>query len=113
MSSITSTATIQCLRSIFARFGLPEHVVTDNGPSFMSDGFKDFLLKNGISVSRKSCSDVKIWDEENEKGQCTDQVGSILIQLQNHTSEHNWCFSSRDANGKTTKVHLRLPQARS
>ena len=48
MSSTTSSATIQCLRSIFATFGLPEVLVSDNMPNFVSAEFEDFLLKNGV-----------------------------------------------------------------
>ena len=48
MPSITSAATIQHLRAIFAQFGLSEQVVTDNGPSFISAEFKEFLRKNGV-----------------------------------------------------------------
>ena len=33
MSSTTSTATIQCLRDVFARFGISERIVTDNAPN--------------------------------------------------------------------------------
>ena len=36
MSSITSTKTIQVLRSVFATHGLPQEVVTDNGTSVRS-----------------------------------------------------------------------------
>ena len=48
MSSTTSTATINALRSLFARFGLPVQVVSDNGPQFTSEEFTSFLKKNGI-----------------------------------------------------------------
>ena len=48
MSSTTSTATIQHLRTIFSRFGLPETLVSDNGPQFSSEEFKSFCHKNGI-----------------------------------------------------------------
>ena len=41
-------ATIQSLRNIFARVGLPEQVITDNGRNFVSEEFKEFLQKNGI-----------------------------------------------------------------
>ncbi len=47
MSSITSQ-TIEKLRSIFARHGLPKTIVSDNGPSFVSSEFKTFLQLNGI-----------------------------------------------------------------
>ena len=48
LPSITSTTTIQCLRRIFATFGLPDSLVTDNGPSFVSHEFEQSLQLNGI-----------------------------------------------------------------
>ena len=43
-----STRTIEILRSIFARNGVPEQLVSDNGPQFTSDEFQTFLKRNGI-----------------------------------------------------------------
>ena len=48
MSTATSQATIQQLQLLFAQFGLPDTVVTDNGSSFVSQEFEDFLKRNGI-----------------------------------------------------------------
>lgn len=48
MQSITSAKTIEKLRIIFANHGLPHKVVTDNGPSFTSAEFGEFMTKNGI-----------------------------------------------------------------
>ena len=48
LPSITSSVTEQCCRQIFATFGVPEVLVTDNGPSFVSAEFESFLKKNGI-----------------------------------------------------------------
>lgn len=48
MKTTTAGATIIKLKEIFARFGLPEKLVSDNGPPFSSVEFKDFLDKNGI-----------------------------------------------------------------
>ena len=48
MNSITSAKTIEKLRIIFATFGLPRKVVTDNGTSFTSAEFKSFMSDNGI-----------------------------------------------------------------
>ena len=48
MSSTTSTGTAQCLREVFARFGLPERIVTDNAPNSVSSEFIYFLKQNGI-----------------------------------------------------------------
>ena len=47
-ASATSSATIKILKTIFARFGLPELVVSDNGQCFVSEEFKSFLSTNGI-----------------------------------------------------------------
>ena len=48
MSSTTATATIQQLRMIFSHFGLPETLVSDNGPQFSSEEFRSFCRVNGI-----------------------------------------------------------------
>ena len=48
MSTTTSIATIQVLREIFARYGLPEILVSDNGPQFKSVEFEQFCVNNGI-----------------------------------------------------------------
>ena len=48
MSSITASATIQCLHNIFAQFGIPKNVVSNNGPTFISMEFKQFLQRNGV-----------------------------------------------------------------
>jgi len=48
MQSITSEKTIEKLRSVFATHGLPKQIVTDNGTSFTSDKFQEFVKKNGI-----------------------------------------------------------------
>lgn len=45
---ITTAATISSLRKIFGRFGMPEVLVTDNGPQLTSDTFEEFCEANGI-----------------------------------------------------------------
>ena len=48
MSSTTTSATLNVLRDIFSRQGLPEMLVSDNGPQFCSQEFEDYCVKNGI-----------------------------------------------------------------
>mgnify|MGYP002803560887 CR=1 FL=1 len=48
MSRSTSSTTIAALRHIFCNFGLPEHIVTDNGSQFTSEEFQRYLKDNDI-----------------------------------------------------------------
>lgn len=48
MNSITSHNTIETLTTIFARHGLPDCVMTDNGTSFTRYEFQSFMKNNGI-----------------------------------------------------------------
>ncbi|KAL2088270.1 hypothetical protein ACEWY4_015169 [Coilia grayii] len=48
MHTTTSAKTIEALRILFAAYGLPKEVVTDNGPQFVSDEFETFLSRNGV-----------------------------------------------------------------
>ncbi|XP_044139657.1 uncharacterized protein K02A2.6-like [Bufo gargarizans] len=48
MPSITSAATILVLRKLFAQFGLPTAIVSDNGTQFTSHEFQSFLSGLGV-----------------------------------------------------------------
>ena len=49
MKSTTATITIDELCCLFSLRGIPEQIVSDNGPQFKSDEFKQFLSENGIT----------------------------------------------------------------
>ena len=44
--------TIEIFRHLYSTFGLPEHIVSDNGPQFMREKFKAFLHNNDIQHTR-------------------------------------------------------------
>ena len=48
MPCTTASKTIEELRKLFSAYGLPEQVVTDNGPQFIAEEFAAFLRQNGI-----------------------------------------------------------------
>ncbi|KAK3738593.1 hypothetical protein QZH41_009884, partial [Actinostola sp. cb2023] len=48
LRSTTSAAIIGHLKKIFAAYGLPEKVITDNGANLVSQEFEDFLKTHGV-----------------------------------------------------------------
>ena len=48
----TTTGTIAILRTWFSRYGLPNQLITDNGPQFISFEFDRFCKQNGIKHIR-------------------------------------------------------------
>jgi len=45
LASTTSSAVISDMKSIFARHGIPELLISDNGPQYVSKEFKEFSEK--------------------------------------------------------------------
>ncbi|KAJ8357039.1 hypothetical protein SKAU_G00198330 [Synaphobranchus kaupii] len=54
MGSTTTSKTIQALRGLFSRHGLPEVLVSDNGPQFISSEFATFLQESGVKHLRSA-----------------------------------------------------------
>ena len=48
MTTTSSLATIEKMRQMFATYGLRETIVTDNGPSFTSSEFREYMKENGV-----------------------------------------------------------------
>ena len=42
------SSNIRALRQLFAAYGLPQQLVSDNGPQFSSVEFATFLTRNGV-----------------------------------------------------------------
>ena len=54
MKSITAASTIDIMRLVFARNGVPAQIVSDNGPTFTSEEFAEFMRRNGIKHTRSA-----------------------------------------------------------
>ena len=52
MSSTTAERTIEVLRYLFAAYGIPEKIVTNNGPQFVAQEFATFMKGNGVKYIR-------------------------------------------------------------
>lgn len=48
MKTTAAPYLVEVMTTLFARWGLPKKVFSDNGPEFVSDVFTAFLIKNGI-----------------------------------------------------------------
>ena len=54
LKSTTANKTIEELRKLFVSYGLPEQMVTDNGPQFISEQFAIFVKSNGVKHIKSS-----------------------------------------------------------
>ena len=91
-SSTTSSAVMDVLRPLFARFGVPETVVTDNGPGFVSQEFEHFLRSNGIhhptsapyhpasnGLAERAVQTVKRGLKKEKSGNLTARLAKVLL----------------------------------
>lgn len=75
MKKIDATETIEVLKVIFARFGIPLSIKADNGPQFPSVGFRQFCENNNIELINTT----PYWPQEN--GEVERQNRSLLNRL--------------------------------
>ena len=45
LPNITASTTILKLKNLFARYGIPDQMISDNGPQFKADEFSEFSEK--------------------------------------------------------------------
>ena len=48
LDNLSSSTTITHLKSLFARYGIPDKLISDNGPQYSSDAFKSFAKSYGF-----------------------------------------------------------------
>ena len=75
---------IPCLDEIFATFGLPKEVISDNGPSFKSKEIKKFMNENGIQ--HKTIT--PLWPQANESETFMKPLMKAIRTA--HLQKHNW-----------------------
>jgi transposase InsO family protein len=96
MPTITSSATIEKLRVLFAQFGLPDVIVTDNGSNFTSSEFDTFCQRNGIKhitsapfhpstngLAERAVQTVKRGILKLKEGSLTDKLSRFLFSYRN------------------------------
>ena len=72
LKTTTRTKLIETISPMFARFGVPLSLLTENGPQFVSEEFEAFLRVHGIEHSRVT----PLWPQAN--GEVESQNRSLL-----------------------------------
>ena len=72
MNTVTANSIIKALEPIFARYGYPLSIKTDNGPQFVAESFEAYLEQNGIEHRRST----PYWPQAN--GEVERQNRSLL-----------------------------------
>ena len=80
---MTSSTVIQCLDRIFALCGTTQYIHSDNGPAFISQEFKAYLIRRNIASSKSS-----IYNPAGN-GQVEKYVGIIWKTVQLALKTHN------------------------
>ena len=85
MKSTTSDKVIQALNRFFVTHGLPLSVRTDNWLQFVSESFKNFMSKNGITHRHTT----PLWPRAN--GEAERQNRAIMKRIRiAHASGRDW-----------------------
>ena len=112
MSTITATKTIEQLRIIFAMHGLPRKVVTDNGPTFTSEQFRNFMSLNGIAhmttapyhPSSNGLAERAVQTVKQGLKRTAGPSLQVSVHIQNHPALNYWCFTIGITNGTSSQV---------
>ncbi|XP_015124154.1 uncharacterized protein K02A2.6-like [Diachasma alloeum] len=83
MPSTNSQMVIKVLRGLFATFGLPQTIVSDNGTAFSSNEIKEFYKKNGIKY-------LYIAPYHPESNGQAERMVQTTIRSLNKLTEGNW-----------------------
>ena len=96
VSSTSSAVTIKVLRNLFAVHGIPELLFSDNGTSFTSEEFKQFVKKNGIrhrtsspyhpatnGLAECAVQVIKAGLRKNQEGDMDLRLARLLFKYQN------------------------------
>lgn len=85
MKSITAKNTIEVLKEIFSRLGLPVSITSDNGKQFANEYTQSYCDENGIKLFRT----IPYWPQMN--GEVERQNRDILKRLKiSHATKSDW-----------------------
>ena len=119
--SPTGVVTIEKLQFTFSSLGLPEILVTDNGPSFSSSEFTDFVKANGIQhvktvpyhpasngLAERAVQTFKACMKKLSKGSLQDRVNSFLFKYRTTPQTTTGVSPAELLMGRKLLTHLDL-----
>ena len=120
-NSSTTAITIEKLQFTFSSLGLPEILVTDNGPSFSSSEFTDFVKANGIQhiktvpyhltsngLAKGAVQTFKACMKKLSKGPLQDRVNSFLFKYRTTPQTTTGVSPAELLMGRKLRTHLDL-----
>ena len=107
MSSTTAAKTITVLREIFARYDLPQQLISDNGSLFTAEEFTMFLRLNGVKhikcapyhlASNGAAEQMVQMMKQSlragiSQGISRVEFNEIFITIPHHPTCYYWCIS--------------------
>lgn len=109
VSSSSSTVTITKLQSLFATHGIPEQIVSDNGPGFVSEQFHNLTNRSGIKHTTTS----PYHPSSNGLAERAVQTFKMAVTKLEGTMEHQiarfllrYCITPQTITGKTPSEML-------
>ena len=119
--STSSLATITVLRNLFATHGIPELIFSDNGTSFTSDEFKEFVRRNGIrhrtsapyhpatnGLAERAVQVVKTGLRKNAEGDMGLRLARLLFKYRNTPHATTGVTPAELLLGRKPRCHLDL-----
>eukprot|EP00731_Ephydatia_muelleri_P009750 Em0005g336a len=115
-STTTSTKVISVLKSVFARHGIPEEFISDNGPQYSSQEMKEFALQYGF---RHTTSSPHYPRDHGQAERAVKTVKSLLLDAEDpflallnyRATPFPWCGLSPAELLFGRQIHTTLPQA--
>lgn len=105
LPSTTTDQVVKLLKATYARFGIPDKIVSDKCPQFTSETWKDFCRKYDIVHVISS--------PHNPQGKLQNASTVSINVLQSDTSDLYWCKPSWITHGMENQDHPAFTQAES
>jgi len=94
LTNIVTSTIIQCLNSYFSQFGLPQTIVSDNGTSFTSKEFEQFL--SALGMQHNKCS---IYHPRSN---------GLVERVHRHMKDSLSCMANEDHNWHEKLLYFKL-----